>query len=57
VEKAFDHALSSTRARRVSQATSSGRVLSSSAMFNRWLVRSSADLHIMLTDTPHGSYP
>ena len=26
-------------------------------MFNRWLVRSSADLQIMLTDTPHGSYP
>jgi glycogen debranching enzyme len=57
VEKAFDHALSSTRARRVSQAASSCRVLSSSAMFNRWLVRSSADLQIMLTDTPHGSYP
>jgi glycogen debranching enzyme len=57
VDKAFDHALSSTRARRVSQAASSSRVLSSSAMFNRWLVRSSADLQIMLTDTPHGSYP
>jgi glycogen debranching enzyme len=26
-------------------------------MFNRWLVRSSADLQIMLTDTPHGCYP
>jgi glycogen debranching enzyme len=57
VDKAFDHALSSTRARRVSQAASSGRVLSSSAMFNRWLVRSGADLQIMLTDTPHGAYP
>jgi glycogen debranching enzyme len=57
IEKAFDHALSSTRARRVSQAASSGRVLSSSAMFNRWLMRSSADLQIMLTDTPHGCYP
>jgi len=57
VEKAFDHALSSTRARRVSQAASTCRVLSSSAMFNRWLVRSSADLQIMLTDTPHGCYP
>jgi glycogen debranching enzyme len=57
VEKAFDHALSSTRARRVSQAASTGRVLSASAMFNRWLTRSSADLQIMLTDTPHGSYP
>jgi len=57
IEKAFDHALSSTRARRVSHAASSGRVLSSSAMFNRWLGRSSADLQIMLTDTPHGCYP
>ena len=57
VEKAFDHALSSTRARRVSQAASTCRVLSSSAMFNRWLGRSSADLQIMLTDTPHGCYP
>jgi glycogen debranching enzyme len=26
-------------------------------MFNRWLDRSTADLQIMLTDTPHGSYP
>ncbi len=57
VEKAFDHALSSTRARRATQVASSCRVLSSSAMFNRWLVRSTADLHIMLTDTAHGCYP
>jgi glycogen debranching enzyme len=57
IEKAFDHALSSTRARRAAQAASSCRALSSSAMFNRWLVRSTADLQIMLTDTPHGSYP
>ena len=57
VEKAFDHALSSTRARRAAQTSASCRVLSSSAMFNRWLVRSSADLQIMLTDTAHGSYP
>jgi glycogen debranching enzyme len=57
IDKAFDHALSSTRARRATQAASSCRVLSSSAMFNRWLVRSSADLQIMLTDTPHGTYP
>ena len=25
--------------------------------FNDWLNRSSADLHMMITDTPHGSYP
>ena len=57
IEKAFDHALSSTRARRATQTATSCHVLSSSAMFNRWCVRSSADLQIMLTDTPHGSYP
>jgi glycogen debranching enzyme len=57
IEKAFDHALSSTRARRATQAATSCHVLSSSAMFNRWCVRSSADLQIMLTDTPHGTYP
>ncbi len=57
MEKAFDYALSSTRARRATQAAASCHVLSSSAMFNRWCVRSSADLQIMLTDTLHGSYP
>jgi glycogen debranching enzyme len=30
---------------------------SSSTIFNRWLNRSSADLQIMMTDTPYGSYP
>jgi len=30
---------------------------SSSTIFNRWLDRSSADLQIMMTDTPHGTYP
>ena len=57
VLKAFDHALTQTRARRATQNASCCRVLSSSPMFNRWLDRSTADLQIMLTDTPHGSYP
>jgi len=57
VAKAFDQALSSSRARRAAQNASCCRVLSSSSMFNRWLDRSTADLQIMLTDTPHGSYP
>jgi glycogen debranching enzyme len=30
---------------------------SSSTIFNRWLERSSADLQIMITDTPYGGYP
>jgi glycogen debranching enzyme len=57
VDKAFDHALASTRAKRAAQISSCCRVLSSSAMFNRWLDRSNADLQIMVTDTPYGSYP
>jgi glycogen debranching enzyme len=57
MDKVFDHALSSTRARRATQAAASCHVLSSSPMFNRWCVRSSADLQIMVTDTPYGSYP
>jgi glycogen debranching enzyme len=57
VDKTFDLALSSTRARRAAQNSSCCRVLSSSAMFNRWLDRSTADLQIMMTDTPYGSYP
>jgi glycogen debranching enzyme len=57
VTKAFDEAVSAVRARRASQHSSSCHVLSSSAMFNRWLNRSTADLQMMLTDTAHGSYP
>jgi len=57
VDKSYDHALSVTRARRIAQAAGCGRVLSSSAMFNRWLGRSTADLQMMLTDTPYGPYP
>ena len=33
------------------------RVVSSNDSFNRWFSRSSADLHMMLTDTPNGIYP
>jgi glycogen debranching enzyme len=57
VAKVFDHALSSMRSHRAARNASCCRVLSSSAMFNRWLDRSQADLQIMLTDTPYGSYP
>ena len=32
-------------------------VLTSNEAFNRWLNRSSADLQMMMTDTPHGIYP
>ena len=33
------------------------QLASSSTIFNRWLDRSSADLQIMMTDTPNGAYP
>ena len=32
-------------------------VISSNYGFNRWVQRSSADLRMMMTDTPHGRYP
>lgn len=31
--------------------------LTSNEQFNRWLEQSAADLHMMLTETPHGIYP
>jgi glycogen debranching enzyme len=32
-------------------------VVSSNETFNRWMRRSSADLRMMITETPHGPYP
>ena len=32
-------------------------ITSSNETFNRWMRRSSADLRMMITDTPHGPYP
>jgi glycogen debranching enzyme len=32
-------------------------VVSSNASLNRWIARSTADLHMMLTETPNGPYP
>ena len=49
--------VSKTRSWRAQQSGNSCRVLSSSAMFNRWLNRSEADLQMMQTDTRYGSYP
>jgi glycogen debranching enzyme len=57
VSGAYDEILARTRTRRATKTASCCRVLSSSAMFNRWFDRSAADLQIMLTDTPHGDYP
>jgi glycogen debranching enzyme len=49
--------VSRTRTWRARQSAASCRVISSSPMFNRWLNRSEADLHMMDTDTRYGPYP
>src|SRR5262245_42464898 len=49
--------VSRTRTWRAHQSGAASRVVSSSAMFNRWLNRSEADLQIMQTDTRYGTYP
>jgi glycogen debranching enzyme len=54
---AFDDYLGMTRAHLAMEDRCWARVLSSSVMFNRWINRSTADMHIMLTETPHGVYP
>ena len=41
----------------VSRASRECRVVSSNESLNRWFSRSSADLHMMLTETPYGLYP
>ena len=33
------------------------KMLTSNQQFNRWLEQSAADLHMMLTESPHGLYP
>lgn len=53
----FD-ALSHAAKRRVAVlARDACAVVTSNEAFNRWLNRSTADLHMMMTDTPHGLYP
>jgi glycogen debranching enzyme len=53
----FEDALTGTR-RRVAARTAKGcEVVSSNESLNRWITRSTADLQMMITDTPHGQYP
>ncbi len=54
----FDHVLAMKKGSR-EQAPHAFccQLASSSTIFNRWLDRSSADLQIMMTDTPNGAYP
>jgi glycogen debranching enzyme len=52
-----DDAVAETLAQAVEWRAVGCRVTSSSESFNRWLMRSEADLLMMITKTPYGSYP
>jgi glycogen debranching enzyme len=53
----FTAAVDGTRARRAALSAGECQVSTSSIPFNRWLSRSRADLHLMLSQTPQGPYP
>lgn len=53
----FGEALTSARAVLGARANQSARVLAANEGLNRWIRRSTADLQMMLTDTPSGLYP
>ena len=53
----FDGAVSAARATLAMHGQDMCIVHTSNAMFNRWLTRSLADLRILMTDTPFGTYP
>jgi len=44
-------------ARSLKAKADNSQTLTSNQQFNRWLEQSAADLHMMLTETPHGLYP
>ena len=53
----FDDAVASRRGRARARDGSACTVRSSNDGFNRWVSRSTADLQMMITETPHGPYP
>jgi glycogen debranching enzyme len=53
----FEEALTSTRRRLAARTAEGCQVVSSNESFNQWITRSTADLQMMITDTPHGIYP
>ena len=55
--KRYDAALASLKGQMAARHARECGVGSSNETFNRWLRRSSADLRMMLTDTPSGAYP
>jgi glycogen debranching enzyme len=54
---AFDEACHRAKRNAAMRLDRQPALLSSSEEFNRWVRRSTADLHMMLTDTPSGVYP
>jgi glycogen debranching enzyme len=52
-DNAYEAAVSEGRQRRSGCAEVAG----TSSAFNEWIERSRSDLHMMLTETPHGLYP
>jgi len=53
----FDAAVARTRAMFAERALNGCVLDSANAALNRWVKRSTADLHMMLTTTPYGVYP
>lgn len=55
--ESHEEALSRVRRRVVARTEKSCRITSSNETWNRWVRRSTADLQMMLTETPYGLYP
>ena len=53
----FDETVSRWRHRVEAEQARACRPVSSNQDMNRWIQRSTADLHMMMSDTPHGRYP
>ncbi len=53
----YDALVERSRASVAERRTRSAEARSSNESLNRWLRRSTADLHMMITATPHGLYP
>ena len=55
--RAYDEACGAARQARSALAAQSSRIVSSNDRLDRWIRRSTADLEMMLTETPEGAYP
>jgi glycogen debranching enzyme len=53
----FDETVVRARQRIADRVARGCQLVSSSESFNRWITRSTADLQMMITDTPNGLYP